>query len=187
MKYKRSISIILSLLAIFPSCAGKKNDNRKPADNMQMVSVSYAYGSQMERFPSYDITVKRDGDRTLAISFDISRVTYCCYLVNMPDFFDQMQDLILQDKIYKYDNHYYDPHVLDGDWWSFSSKYQDPADPKKYQIINSSGSNAGPKGEGLKHVGLLLSSALDNAEYLYACDKEGNQIDENSHLYDEEE
>lgn len=170
---KRITSILLSLLSIFPCCADKQ-----PAPTLPLTRISYRYGSQMIRYPSTDMTFFTENDSVFAIVFDIEEIKYRRYLIKQEGLMQELNDIFLENKMYKYKSSYNDPNVLDGDGWSFNAKFSglDEQGKKQKLSISSGGSNAWPKGNGLSLIRDAMKRALEGAQYLFVCDEEGHEI-----------
>lgn len=162
------------MLLSFFSCGMARHKMPK----MPLVSVCYRGGSQMNPYPSTDITVFSRGDSVYAVSFDSKYLKYGLYHVTEPDVMDTLRTVIREHKMYRYDDHYYNKYVLDGDFWYYEAKFSDGAEPEPNSSrLSSSGSNAGPRNaEGLVVLPRKLRAIVQAAEFLYVCDENGVEI-----------
>lgn len=165
-------AFLLSLISIFPCCADKN------IPKLPLTTIRYTYGSQMIAYPEYSVTFMTREDSVLAIVFNIDEIQYSLYRITQPDVMKKMKDIIIKEKMYKYKDSYSNPHVLDGDGWTFYAGFKDDVDDRHqhYESISSGGSNKWPKGDGLKLIRQAMNEALSSAEFLRLCDENGNEI-----------
>lgn len=152
------------------------NANKKKMLELPMMNIEYRYGSQMISTPSFSMYFFTEGDQVYATVFDTNTNKTYRYHVTQADAMDQMRQLIRDKKIYSYKEHYNNRFVLDGDFWSFHATFGDSEDYSQRQFLSSSGSNAGPRGDGLSALAALMKQLIADAERLYACDEEGHEI-----------
>ncbi len=174
---KKITTALLSLLSIFPCCADKQ-----PAPKLPLKEISYTAGSQMIAYPETSMRFFTSNDSVFAVVFDINQIQYSRYLVKKEDVMKQMKQIILDEKMYRYKSSYSNPYVLDGDGWSFYASFFDDVDDrhKHMEWISSGGSNKYPKGNGLKLIREAMQEALTDAQFLYICDENGNEVTEES-------
>lgn len=161
------------LLSLF-SCSLARHKMPK----MPLVSVCYRGGSQMNAYPQTDITVFSRNDSVYAISFDRKVLKYGMYRVTEPGVMDTLRTVIEEHKMYRYDDHYLNKYVLDGDFWYYEAKFSDGAEPEPNRSsLSSSGSNAGPRNsQGLRVLPSKLRAIVQAAEFLYECDENGEEV-----------
>lgn len=172
---KKLTSALLSLLSIFTCCADKPSAPRLPLSD-----ISYTYGSQMIAFPVFSMRFFSANDSVFAIVFNIDQIQYSRYLIRQEGVMQHMKQIILDEKMYRYKPSYSNPHVLDGDGWSFNATFRDNVDERHQHMewISSGGSNKWPKGNGLKLIRQAMQDALVDAQFLYNCDEHGNELTE---------
>lgn len=170
---KKLTTILLAVLSIFTCCA-----DRQPAPKHPLTDIHYTAGSQMYAYPSTDMHFFVAHDSIFAIVFDIHQYQYSRYLITQPNVMQRMRQIILDEKMYRYKSSYYNPYVLDGDGWSFNATFLDDVDASHQhaETISSGGSNKWPKGDGLKLIHSAMLDALTDAQFLYLCDEEGNEV-----------
>ena len=172
---KKLTTALLSLLSIFTCCADKH-----PAPRLPLTDISYTYGSQMIAFPEISMRFFTANDSVFAIVFNIDQIQYSRYLITQEGVMQRMKQIILDEKMYKYKSSYSNPHVLDGDGWSFNASFCDDVDErhKHMEWISSGGSNKWPSGKGLKRIESAMKEALTDAQFLYICDENGQVVSE---------
>lgn len=167
---------ILSLLAACCSC------HRAVKPHRPLVALSYSDGSQMEVYPAISFDVRQDSTGSItAIVFDPRAYSFYRYRITDATLMQRLADVIMEHRMYRYRSSYVNPHVLDGDHWSFHATFRDSTstiDTYDADHISSGGSNAYPRGDGLKAIHRVLQEAMQSAELLYLCDEEGTPIAE---------
>lgn len=172
---KKLTTALLSLLSIFTCCADKQ-----PAPRLPLTDISYAAGSQMIAYRETNMRFFTANDSVFAIVFNIDQIQYSRYLIKQEGVMQRMKQIILDEKMYKYKSSYSNPNVLDGDSWSFNATFCDDVDDRHQHMewISSGGSNKWPKGKGLKRIESAMKEALTDAQFLYICDENGNEVSE---------
>lgn len=172
---KKLTTALLSLLSIFTCCADKPSAPRLPLSD-----ISYTYGSQMIAFPVFSMRFFSANDSVFAIVFKIDQIQYSRYLIKQEGVMQRMKQIILDEKMYRYKSSYSNPHVLDGDGWSFNATFCDDVDDRHQHMewISSGGSNKWPGGKGLKRIESAMKEAMTDAEFLYICDENGHEVSE---------
>lgn len=166
--------LIMGLLSLFSlsACAfGGKSEGRnlRSMPSAELVSVSLSEHGMMSE-PNYSFAVQRDSDQSLVcIAYRDEYHSYMKHRVE-PSLLDSVRQIIDQQRMYGYRQHYYNPDVLDGESWSFHASFADG------QAVSSSGSNASPGGHGLGQLYKLLSAAVSRGEVLCRCDREGHDL-----------
>ncbi len=180
---KKITTALLSLLSIFPCCADKQQ-----APKLPLTDISYRFGSQMIAFPEFSMRFFSANDSVFAVVFDIDQIQYSRYLIKQEGVMKQMKQIILDEKMYRYKSSYSNPYVLDGDGWSFNASFSDDVDErhKHMEWINSGGSNKWPGGKGLSRIENAMKEAMTDAQFLYICDENGQEVSEEPDTEDAE-
>lgn len=160
------------ILSLFDCCSSKPKEYDAP-----LTSVSYRYGSQMIPMPDFDMKLYDDEGTVYAIVFDQTRMTLCRYQITQDSVMERLHSVILDKKMYNYESRYVNMHVLDGWRWSFEAdfKISDKTQRSKAHL-SSYGSNAHPKGDGLKTLEHTMKEAMQGAVFMYVCNEKGEEI-----------
>lgn len=170
---KNLIPLSIMLFSLFSWCTANNPKPKHP-----LVEVQYRHGSQMNINPDFDMTFLTRGDSVVAIVYDEVRWSKCLYRITEPGIMDTLRHLMMEYKMYNYDDHYTNPHVFDGWFWTYHAKFQDPSatSSSDYQYLSSSGSNSSPRNGGLSALRSRMKQAMESAEFLYTCDDRGAEI-----------
>jgi hypothetical protein len=127
-----------------------------PEPTGKLLSVDYTHSGTMAGY-IYEGRVKQDSNGNYVLTAMKENYGPLFQKQISKEAVDSFKQIIIEEKMYKYKEHYTPRmEVLDGEGWHFAAKFSDGT------RIYSSGSNPGPRGNGLgRSQGYLLKLIAD--------------------------